>query len=398
MKVDDPPRQAPVRVAHIASWVRSIGGVETLLARHAEQDARRGLEATQLSLFDRPPHGGEREKDYVPLRFNWKSFPWLMRRKISSELAQLARAVTVWHGGWGLPWFADRDHSSRRIVCLWDGPQDFRSWLPHVRPWLDGVISMSQSATDAAQNMLPDWPRERFQVLKVPMESPAHLSIQRDRGDEWVIGCAGRLVTPQKRCERLVPFVEELRRLGVKYRIEIISDGPMKQWLEQRLGDDQQVKFMGWQNRDAYWERMQGWDAYVSFTDHEGGPIVLLEAMAAGALPVFPTIGGSLGDDYLPGLEIECQYPAGDPVGAARVMRDLSKTSIDVANRVRRVARESAIVHTPTQYDHDFASFTRAIAAMPRLSRDPTGKRPLQWFDCLPLGLITRAFPHTLWR
>lgn len=398
MKGDAHLMQAPVRVAHIAGWVRSIGGVETLLARHAEQDARGGLEATQLSLFDRPPHGGVREENYVPLRFNWRSLPWRMRRQISGELARLAGAVTVWHGGWGMPWFADRDHSSRRIVCLWDGPQDFRSWLPHVRPWLDGVVSMSQSATDAAQKMLPDWPRERFQVLKVPMRPPAGLSINRAAREEWVIGCAGRLVTPQKRCERLVPFVEELRRLGVNYRIEIISDGPMKPWLQQKLGNDQQVEFLGWQNRDAYWERMQGWDAYVSFTDHEGGPIVLLEAMAAGALPVFPAIGGSLADDYLPGLEIECRYPAGDPAGAARVMRDLSKTPIDVANRVRKVARETAISHTPTQYDDGFSSFTRAISHMPRLSWSPTGKRPLQWFDCMPLGLITRAFPTTLWR
>ncbi|MDB4473827.1 glycosyltransferase family 4 protein [Opitutaceae bacterium] len=339
-----------------------------------------------------------RKENYIPLRFNWRSIPWRMRRQVSGELARLTGAVTVWHGGWGLPWFADSDHSSRRIVCLWDGPQDFGSWLPQMRPWLDGVISMSQSATDAARKMLPDWSPERFQMLKVPMEPPEGLSVDRIQRDEWVIGCAGRLVTPQKRCERLVPFVEELKRLGVNYRIEVNGDGPMKSWLQQKLGEDSRIVFWGWQDRESYWEMMQRWDAYVSFTDHEGGPIVLLEAMAAGALPVFPAIGGSLGDDYLPALEIGCQYPAGDPVGAARVMRDLSKTPIAVANRVRQAARESATSHTPTQYDDDFSSFTRAIAEIPRLSRNPTGKRSLQWFDGLPLGLITRAFPSALWR
>jgi glycosyltransferase involved in cell wall biosynthesis len=398
MKGDDPLMQAPVRVAHIASWVRSIGGVETLLARHAEKDAGGGLSATQFSLFDRPPYGGVREENYVPLRFNWRSIPWRMRRQISGELARLAGAVTVWHGGWGLPWFADSDHSSRRVVCLWDGPQDFGSWLPQMRPWLDGVISMSQSATDAAREMLPDWPRERFQFLKVPMEFPSELSVARTCRDEWVIGSAGRLVTPQKRCERLVPFVEELRRLKVNYRLEINGDGPMKSWLQQKLGDDKRVEFLGWQDRELYWNRMQDWDAYVSFTDHEGGPIVLLEAMAAGALPVFPAIGGSLGDDYLSDLEVTCQYPAGDPIAAARVMRDLAETPVDVANRVRCVARESATSHTPTQYDADFASFTHSIAAMPRISLKPTGTRSTQWFDWLPLGLITRAFPSALWR
>ena len=158
------------------------------------------------------------------------------------------------------------------------------------------------------------------------------------------------------------------------------------------------MEFLGWQDRELYWNRMQDWDAYVSFTDHEGGPIVSLEAMAAGALPVFPAIGGSLGDDYLSDLEVTCQYPAGDPIAAARVMRDLAETPVDVANRVRCVARESATSHTPTQYDADFASFTHSIAAMPRISLKPTGTRSTQWFDWLPLGLITRAFPSALWR
>ena len=397
LESDAAATQAPVRLVHVAAWVRSIGGVETLLARHAEYDAAGGLAATQVALFDRPHHGGERSSAYVPMRFTWRSSPRGMRRALDHELAAQAGAVTVWHNGWGLPWFADADHSARRIVCLWDGPRHFAPWLVQVRHLVDGVICMSDSAAEEVARLLPDWPAERSQVLKVPLQPPAGLSAERPDREEWVIGCAGRLVKPQKRWERLVPFVQELRRLGVSYRIEVVSDGPLRPWLQQQLGDDARVQFLGWQSREDYWQRLQNWDASVSFTDHEGGPIVLLETMAAGALPIFPAIGGSLGDDYLPRLDQRCQYAAGDPIAAARAVRDLQQRPKTERAALRRQAQTFAGLHEPKLYDADFAQFVRRVSLLPRISTQASHQRRGSWWEHLPLGAVTRALPAKLW-
>ncbi|WP_221030581.1 glycosyltransferase [Actomonas aquatica] len=383
---------------HVASWVRSIGGVETLLAQHARADAAAGLKATQVSLFDRPPFGGEPEPGYVPLRLGGWSTVRAMRRAMAGVGRENAGALVLWHNGWGLPWFAPADRSARRIVCLWDSVEHFGPWLASVRSWLDGVICMSAAAREDVRRLLPDWPEERTQVLRVPLAAPAGLVVERTRGAELVIGCAGRLVKAQKRWERLVPFVAELRRLGVAYRIEVVSDGPLRPWLQQRLGDDARIAFLGWQDRAAYWQRLQRWDVALSFTDHEGGPIVMLEAMAAGALPVYPAIGGSLVRDYLPGLDARSQYAVGDPVAAARAVQAWAATTEAEVQPVRARAQEIAAGHRPEHYDADFAAFARRIAALPRVSRDGAGEMPRRWWDVLPLGVVTRLMPGALWR
>ena len=394
---DGEATQAPVPLVHVAGWVRSVGGVETLLARHAKADGPAGFDATQVALFDRPPQGGVPAPRYEPMRFSWRNTPRGMRRAMDHALGKMPGAITLWHNGWGLPWFASEDHSSRRIVCLWDGPSHFEPWLAQVQPWVDGVICMSESAAQEVERLLPDWPAERCQNIKVPMESPPDLRAARLAREEWVIGYAGRLVGPQKRSNRLVPFVKELRKLGVNYRVEVVSDGPMRPWLQQQLGEDQRVQFLGWQSSEEYWQRLQTWDAAVSFTDHEGGPIVLLETMAAGALPIFPAIGGCLADDYLPQLSVPCQYEPGNPAAAARILRDFTKLSVVECAQVRLEARQLAMTHTASGYDSTFADFAHRIATLPRVSRPPLGDRKTAWFERLPLGLVTRALKPKLW-
>ncbi len=52
--------------------------------------------------------------------------------------------------------------------------------------------------------------------------------------------------------------------------------------------------------------------------------------------------------------------------------------------------------HADDAYERVFAEFVRRIATAPRISCEPRGDRSPQWFDRLPLGLLTRVFPHTL--
>jgi len=215
---------------------------------------------------------------------------------------------------------------------------------------------------------------------------------------EWVIGCAGRLVRSQKRADRLVPFVAALQALDLPYRIEVVSDGPLRTKLQAALGGDARVEFLGWQSGDAYGRRMQNWNAMVSFTDHEGGPIVMLEAMAAGVLPVFPDIGGSLVRDYLPSLSAHCVYPPGDVTAAAQRMQALWQLDEAETAQLQDRARGVAEGHTGERYHAAFTEFVHRIDALPRSSRPATGSRGSRWCDLMPLGALTRLAPGTLWR
>jgi glycosyltransferase involved in cell wall biosynthesis len=383
------------KLLHIAAWIRTTGGVETLLARHATRDEEQGFGAKQIALFDKELADGR--DDYLTQAFSWRSTPRAMRRAMKVALAPQAGRVVLWHNGWGLPWFAGVDGSSRRIVCLWDSVAHFGPWLAKVAPLVDGVICMSEAAARDVARLL-NFPDERRVVLRVPISSAATAGLVRSQKREWVIGCGGRLVRAQKRWERLVPFVEELRRLEITYRIEVVSDGPLRPWLERKFGLDPAVQFLGWQNSADYRRRIQGWDAAVFFSDHEGGPIVLLEAMAAGVLPVYPQMGGSLGDDYVPRVDRRCYYPAGDAKAAARALRDVLSVPPAEMESLRQRARELVAPHTGESYDEAFAAFVRRIVDMPRISALPSGGRRAHWFDHVPLGFLTRCFKKTLWQ
>lgn len=386
-----------LRLLHLCPWVRTIGGVETLLARHATADAVNGFDAWQLALFDRSPaRAGE---SYSTQAFSWRSTPRRMRQAISAALSARVGSVVLWHNAWGLPWFGDLDGSTRRIVCLWDSETHFGPWLSGLARSVDGVTCMSHAAAQAVARLLPQLPPERIAVLAVPIAMPEGLEPVRTPRRELVIGCAGRLVRAQKRWDRLVPFVTELRRLGVPFRLEIASDGPLRPWLQRHLGADPAVEFLGWLDRAAYWRRLQTWDAAVFFSDHEGGPIVMLEAMAAGVLPIYPTVGGSVGDDYAPRIDPRCHYEAGNPGAAARALQDMFTAGSERLPESRRRAQALVRPHEGGgDYDRAFADFVRRIADLPRISTEPDGRRAPRLADWLPLGLITRVLPGALWR
>lgn len=384
------------KILHVCPWIKTTGGVETLLARHAQADQRLGFDDWQLGLFDKtPPRPGDR---YSTHELGWKNSAAGMRRAVARSFAARAGSIVAWHNAWGLPWFADLDHSARRIACLQDSVTHFGPLLPGVAKWADGITCLSRSAAEDICERLPHWPRERLVVLPLPLAPQGQPDLARPPRSQLVIGAAGRLVRPQKRWDRLVPFVEELRRLGVDYRIEVTSGGPLLPWLKERLGDDPRVEFCGWQGTAEYWRRLRSWDAAVSFTDHEGGPIVLLETMAAGAIPFYPKIGGSLGDDYAGEVDPRCHYPAGDPVAAARALRSIFASPPEQIAAMRRRAHELVMPHANDAYERVFAEFAHRIAALPRISPEPKGDRPARLTDVLPLGLITRVLPGALLR
>lgn len=385
----------PLKLLHISPWVHTRGGMETLLAQHAASDAANGLSALQLSLFDRAaPTPGPAS---ACLGFSWRSTPRSMRRAVAAACAAQAGSVTVWYSGWGLPWFGDLDASSRRIVYLHDNEGSFQAWLPGLRDWVDGVLCVNPAAAEAAARLLPELSPERIENLDLPIFPPEGLRPERSGGRPWVLGCAGRLTRGHKRWDRLVPFVAELKSRGLDFRVEMMSEGPLRPWLEKQFHGEPRVSFHGWEGKAGYWRRLQTWDAALYFSEREGGPITLVEAMEAGVLPLYPGIGGSLGDYYAPRVDPRCLYPPGDLPAAAASLCELLALPPEAQDGLRRRAQTLVAAHRASDYSSAFAAFARRIAALRRRSREPDRSRPARAADLLPLGVITRACPQALW-
>jgi glycosyltransferase involved in cell wall biosynthesis len=381
-----------LRLLHIGPWVRTRGGVETLLARHARHDAGLGIDSSQLALFDRHTVADER---YDTLRIRWPHTPRGMRRDFAQKVRRHAGSVVLWHTGVGMFWLSDLDGSSRRIVALHDSAARYAPWFPALAGRVDGVLCLTESTAAAVRRARPELADGRVAVNPSPIATPdLSLPARTERGP-WVIGHVGRLEYGHKRADRLVPFWAEIRRRGLDCRLEILSDGSLRPWLERQFRGDPRVTFHGWEADEAYWRRLRSWDVVAMFSEHEGGPITLVEAMAAGVLPVYPAITGSVGDDYVPLLHAAAYYPSGDIPAAARAVEMLLALPAAERTALRRRAIELARPHAEGGYERAFADLVKRVVALPRISVPPDGSRPPRLIDRLPFGLLTRL-PESL--
>jgi glycosyltransferase involved in cell wall biosynthesis len=114
------------------------------------------------------------------------------------------------------------------------------------------------------------------------------------RPDEVVLVSAGRLA-PQKGIEYLVEAMRILAGQGVRPRVVLAGDGPLRSFIEEQVrqsGLEQQFIFLGFRTDVA--DILNAADIAVMPTEREGLSISLLEAMAAGLPIITTTIGSNL--------------------------------------------------------------------------------------------------------
>lgn len=158
-------------------------------------------------------------------------------------------------------------------------------------------------------------------------------------GALW-IASAARLV-PVKNLSLLV---EAARRLADRapdaWRIDIYGEGPERSSLEKRiqsLGLEGRVRVMGF--IDPIQPVLGGIDVFVLTSFHEGLPMALMEAMAAGAVPVCTRVGGmeEVITDGVDGILI----PSGDADALASALARLTSDE-SLVREMRENARKTA--------------------------------------------------------
>lgn len=372
-----PPARS--EVVHVSPRVQARGGIEHLHAYH------RGLPGAPVlvALFDRRPRP---QPGYVNLDLRWWMPLGMVRRRFAAALQPFAGATVVYHNGWGLPLFADRDGAARRVGFWHANPAYHAPYLPGCVGLVDGMIGVTPALDAAFSAALPGLPPERRLVVRAPVERPRDLVVERTRGP-LVLGYAGRIERRHKRLDRLPALVRALQARGVDFRFEVLGDGSLRAPLARSLGEG--VRFHGWVPRDQFWRILAGWDAVVFFSDVEGGPMALFDGMACGAIPFYPANGGSWGDVYAPQVDGRCHYPPGDMAALAAAIGDVFGAAPAQVESARRRSRELVAAHTVEAYGEALTGFLRRLAALPALPR----RRPrgAQAFDCLPLGLVTRG-------
>lgn len=166
-----------------------------------------------------------------------------------------------------------------------------------------------------------------------PAQLPPHVAEFAGAGN--CVACVGR-ISHEKGTDLLVEAIARLHASGTDIRLALLGEGPLRPELQARaeeLGIADRVLFAGYVDRAG--STVGHFDLFVMPSRTEGLPMVLLEAMAAGATIVATRVGGipSVLDEGRAGMLVEA--------GSVDALRDsIAATLADpaAANERRRHA------------------------------------------------------------
>lgn len=301
-----------MKVRNLTRYLNCGGGLQ----RHLEVVVSRGQET--LGLLDALPasfrNGVSIQRSSSRLRSIWKQ-----------EFSAMDPVdIAVYHNGWGMDLLSGVDNARLRICWIHSDFPNLDMFIRHYAPYADVFVSVHPGiqARIAAENA---WiPSRRNQYVYCPIAVPSSVLKQRNQlRKKPVIGYIGRLEKRQKRVERLLPFWKHLKETGSPAQLEIMGTGPMEKWLRKKFKDDPDVRFLGNMNRDQVWSALANW-RYVFFpSSFEGLPLALVEAVAAGVMPVYPSFHGE--SEPLYSIDPQLLYPQGEMRTAAEVFIQLEK-------------------------------------------------------------------------
>ncbi len=375
-------------VVHVAGWAWTLGGLQSVLQHHVARDAGLGFDPQVIALFDRSAPAEH------PVRLAVRAWTWVgaARRRFARLAQPHAGATVMYHDGWGLRWWADRDRARRRIMYLHTETPQLEAVLQAAVPRVDAVFAISRSMLDRLHRAVPAFPVERSFYLPYLVEAaPIDVPLERPRGPVWRVGYAGRLEREHKRVERLPALVRALDATGLDYAFEILGSGSLEGALRQELAGHPRVTFCGRRAGAAYWQTLAAWDCLVLPSDFEGFSRVTMEGMMVGVLPVIPAYSAAAAEMVGPVGEAGL-YPTGDMTAAAQRVLALAQTTPEQVQCWRREMLAHLAPHTVTHYEAAYRAAVEKVRALPPAQDTVAG--PAGWESWLPLGVHTRLWPE----
>ena len=380
-----------MRLTHFFTYFRNLGGVQSILKRHhsREQDSH-FLFSFEANNFKEPNISGLGVDGWDSIR--------CIRKKLTKHSDLFPDSVAVCHNMWGLQFLAELIPAKRRIGILHSDWTTLRPFLQSQKELLDGVLCVSNTLMELVAECLPELSKDnRIQLIPYPIDGvpimPNRMSLVKR---PVIIGWIGRMQEEQKRVDRLPSLLKAFDDAQIDYRFELLGDGPMQEWLEKQLPANRTV-FHGRKSGDDYYSTLSKWDFITSVSDYEGLPISMLEALSAGVLPLYPTIGSG-GDEYAEKLSSNFVWEAFQFEQAASKLNLLLKQPEATLHQSRLNAVNLTARHSESEYFRIFDSFTQQIVDLPRISNAELPNRPFYFSDQLPFGLMTRIWPNGCFR
>jgi len=235
--------------------------------------------------------------------------------------------------------------AAEHTLSWWQLPKRLILWLDFFfgRYLQHAIIAVSE---ELAEKLKKDFPASKVHVIENGIDLQGvnkHVFDKKLNAttDTFNIGFAGRLV-PVKRVDTLLKTARYTLDNYPEQRIafHIYGDGPLRDELERlnrNLKTDTIVSFEGHCNDIL--RRIQNMDALLITSDHEGLPMILLEAMALGTPIIAHAVGGipHLLDQGRCGILITENKPANFAIGIDHLINSPAKISEITREAKRRV-------------------------------------------------------------
>lgn len=184
-----------------------------------------------------------------------------------------------------------------------------------ILPQVDGLLYVSESARRGISRNVGGLENVPSKVIHSFMTIPASAPAAEKAGD--LVSVGGMEIA--KNHEYLLRVVAASNRMGHRYTLDLIGDGPCRRSLEQlakQLGIEKQVRFLGL--RTDVRNLLPHYTAYVHSSLRESLCISIIEAMATGLGIVAGPVGG-IPELFEPDRE-GLFWPLDDPDESARVL------------------------------------------------------------------------------
>ncbi|MEM8835310.1 MAG: glycosyltransferase family 4 protein [Planctomycetota bacterium] len=158
--------------------------------------------------------------------------------------------------------------------------------IEHFEPMASALVGASEHLGRSITYRVPHRAGDTlviYNAVRVPARAPSR---EPTTGRPLRLVYAGRVEHEQKRAGALVPMSEELARRGIAHHLRIIGDGPAINDVHAQAERHVHVELVGPVASQDVEAHLCWADIFVLCSRHEGLSFALLEAMAAGCVPV----------------------------------------------------------------------------------------------------------------
>jgi glycosyltransferase involved in cell wall biosynthesis len=228
--------------------------------------------------------------------------------------------------------------------------------LSHYASVLARAVGVSSALQHDLQGAIPDRPGDVLHIpygVPVPAHPPARPPLP---GRPLRLLYAGRIEHRQKRILALPILAQLLRERGFDHTLTIVGAGPALDDLRRACAEEPSITLHPPADPQTLAQLLAAHDAFVLPSRFEGLSVAMLEAMAAGCVPVVTPSRSGTRDAVIQGVtgQIAAAAPDDDEPAAARALADaldaLRRRDIaEMARQAHRHAQERFSLHAHGQ-------------------------------------------------